>query len=65
MSDLGVAGTDPADDELVEAELARAQSKRRRGRARIIGIVVSVAVIGLVFVVVLPKIASYRDVWAS
>ena len=53
----------PADDELVEAELARAQSKRRRGRARVIGIVVSVAVIGLVFAVVLPKIASYRAVW--
>ncbi len=54
----------PAEDELVEAELAHAQSKRRRGRARIIGIVVAVAVIGVVFVVVLPRIASYRDVWA-
>ena len=53
----------PAEDELVKAELARAQSKRRRGRARIIGIVVSAAVIGVVFVVVLPKIASYREVW--
>ena len=53
----------PAEDELVEMELAHAQSKRRRGRARIIGIVVSAAVIGVVFVVVLPKIASYRDVW--
>src|SRR5580765_1883006 len=50
----------PAEDELVEAELARAQAKRRRGRARIFGIVVSVAVIGVVFAVVLPKIAGYR-----
>ncbi len=53
----------PAEDELVEAELQRARSGRRRGRARIIGIIVSIAVIGVVFAVVLPKIAGYREVW--
>ena len=53
----------PAEDELVGAELARAQSKRRSGRGRITGVVVSVAVVGVVFAVVLPKIASYREVW--
>jgi uncharacterized protein (TIRG00374 family) len=50
-------------DELVREELDRAEKKRRTGRARTIGIVVSAVVIGVVFALVLPKIASYRDIW--
>ena len=54
---------EPVEDDLVREELARAGAKRRRGRARIIGIVVSVAVIGVVFAYLLPKIADYGEVW--
>ncbi len=51
------------DDEIVRDELERAEAKRRTGRARLIGIAVSVVVIGVVFAFLLPKIANYRDVW--
>ncbi len=59
--DAGLSA-DP-EDELVEVELADAHSKRKHGRARIIGIVLSVAVIAGVFVFALPRIANYGDVW--
>ncbi len=62
-----MAGEFPAaegpENELIRRELARAEKKRRKGRARIVGIAVSAVVIGVVFALVLPKIASYRDVW--
>ena len=51
------------EDELVRAELDEARQKRRTGRARIVGTLVSVAVIGVVFAFVLPRIADYGDVW--
>lgn len=51
------------EDELVQKELAHAEKKRRTGKARIVGIVVSVAIIGVVFAYVLPKIADYSEVW--
>ncbi len=54
----------PVQDELERQELAHAESKRRQGRARIVGIVVSVAVIGVVFAYLLPKIADYGEVWS-
>ncbi len=58
------AGLSPEpEDELVRVELADAHGKRRTGRARIIGIVLSVAVIGGVFAFALPRIANYGDVW--
>jgi uncharacterized membrane protein YbhN (UPF0104 family) len=50
-------------DELVREELRHAEAKRRKGRNRVIAAVVSVALIGLVFAFLLPKIASYGDVW--
>jgi hypothetical protein len=37
--------------------------KRRTGRARIVGTLVSVAVIGAVFAFALPRIADYGEVW--
>ncbi len=54
--------TEP-EDEIVRAELDEAHKKRRTGRARIIGIVVSVLVIGGVFAFALPRIADYGEVW--
>jgi len=63
MSDQAVARDSPEEDELVRAQLAQAETKRRKGRKRLIMIAVSVVVIGVVFAVVLPKIANYRDVW--
>ena len=41
----------------------RSAQKRRTGRARIIGIVVSVVVVGGVFAFALPRIADYGEVW--
>ena len=52
-----------AEDELVQVELADAHRKRRTGRARIIGIVASVLIIGGVFAFALPRIANYGEVW--
>lgn len=58
------AGLSPdPEDELVQVELDEAHRKRRKGRMRIIGGVVSVLVIGGVFAFALPKIANYGDVW--
>jgi putative heme transporter len=58
------AGLSPEpEDELVQVELEEAHRKRRKGRARIVGIVVSVLVIGGVFVFALPRIADYGAVW--
>ena len=51
------------EDELVQVELDDAHRKRRTGRARIIGIVASVLVIGGVFAFALPRIADYGEVW--
>jgi putative heme transporter len=51
------------EDELIQVELEDARRKRRTGRARIIGIAVSVLVIGGVFAFALPRIANYGDVW--
>ena len=58
MTDL-----DQVDDQLQREELAKAEAKRRTGRKRIVGIVVSVVVIGVVFAYLLPKIANYGEVW--
>jgi hypothetical protein len=51
------------EDELVSAELDEARRKRSTGRARMVGTLVSVAVIGAVFAFALPRIADYGDVW--
>ena len=51
------------EEQIVRAELDEARKKRRSGRARVIGIVASVAVVGGVFVFALPRIADYREVW--
>ena len=56
-------GVSAPEDELVRAELEEARRKRRTGRARIVGAVVSVAVIAAVFGFALPRIANYGDVW--
>jgi putative heme transporter len=56
-------GPSSPEDELVRAELDKAHRKRRTGRGRIVGIVVSVAVVGGVFAFALPRIANYGDVW--
>jgi uncharacterized protein (TIRG00374 family) len=63
MGDLTEVTVEEPEDELVEQELSRAQTKRRRGRNRVIGIAVTVVVIGVVFAFLLPKIANYADVW--
>jgi uncharacterized membrane protein YbhN (UPF0104 family) len=52
------------EDEVVRLEREEAARRRRTGWGRIVAIVVSVAVIGLVFALALPRIADYRDVWA-
>ena len=51
------------EDELVQQELDRAEKKKRTGRTRIVGGVVSVVIIGVVFAYLLPKIADYAQVW--
>jgi uncharacterized membrane protein YbhN (UPF0104 family) len=50
------------EDELVRVELEEVERKRRKGRRRILGVDVSVVVIGLVFAFALPRIADYRSV---
>jgi uncharacterized protein (TIRG00374 family) len=58
------AGLSPEpEDEIVQVELDEAHKKRRHGRARIIGIAVSVIVIAGVFAFALPRIANYGEVW--
>ena len=52
-----------AEDPIVQAELAAARGKRRRGGMRSAGIAVSVLVVAAAFVFALPRIADYRDVW--
>ena len=54
--------TEP-EDEIVQVEVAEAQKKKKTGKARIVAIVVSVVVIGVVFAFALPRIANYGDVW--
>jgi uncharacterized protein (TIRG00374 family) len=51
------------EDELVKVELDGAQRKKKAGKGRIIAMVVSLAVIAVVFAFVLPRIANYGDVW--
>ena len=58
-----MAAVAESEDELVRHELAREQAKRRKGRNRVIGIVVAAVVIGGVFLFVLPRIADYTAVW--
>jgi len=53
----------PVEDELVQEELDRAERNQRRGRLRLFGGLAGAVLIGLVFALILPKIASYRDVW--
>jgi uncharacterized membrane protein YbhN (UPF0104 family) len=48
-----------------EGELEKAGRRRRKGRARIVGTVLSVAVVGGVFAFALPRIANYGDVWGE
>lgn len=62
LSEIDTSVSSP-EDELVRAELDEARRKRRTGRARIVGTLVSVAVIGAVFAFALPRIADYGDVW--
>jgi uncharacterized membrane protein YbhN (UPF0104 family) len=54
---------DAVEDEVVQRELDHAESKRRKGRTRIIGGVVSAVIIGVTFAFLLPKIADYSQVW--
>jgi hypothetical protein len=61
--EIEAALSEEPEDELVRAELEEAQRTKRTGTRRIVAVVVSVVVIGLVFAVALPKIANYRDVW--
>ena len=51
------------EDELVQVELDDAKRKRRTGRARVIGGIASVLIIGGVFAFALPRIANYGEVW--
>ena len=51
------------EDELVQVELEGAQKKKKTGKGRIVAIVLSVVVIGVVFAFALPRIANYGDVW--
>jgi putative heme transporter len=62
-SEIDASLSPDPEDELVQVELDEAHRKRRKGRMRIIGGVVSVLVIGGVFAFALPKIANYGDVW--
>lgn len=51
------------EEDVAEIELAEANQKRRKGRGRVIGTIVSVVVVAVVFIFVLPRIANYGDVW--
>jgi uncharacterized protein (TIRG00374 family) len=63
VSDPSPPAVEASPDELVQHEVAREEAKRRKGRKRVIGIVVSAVVIGGVFLFVLPRIADYKSVW--
>jgi uncharacterized protein (TIRG00374 family) len=63
MSAPNRAGAARPDDELLRAEIAGAQPKRRSAAARLLAIVVSLAVVAGVFVFALPRIANYGEVW--
>jgi putative heme transporter len=58
-----VAAGNPVEDTFVQHELDHAESKRRKGRMRIIGGVASAVIIGVTFAFLLPKIADYSQVW--
>jgi hypothetical protein len=62
LSELDTGLSSP-EDELVRAELDEARRKRRTGRARVVGALVSIGVIGAVFAFAPPRIADYGDVW--
>ena len=62
-AEIEAALSEEPEDELVRVELDEAQKRKRAGWARIIAIVVSVAVIAGVFAFALPKIADYGEVW--
>jgi uncharacterized membrane protein YbhN (UPF0104 family) len=62
-AELQAALSEDPQDELVRVELEEARRKRRTGRRRLAGIVVSVVVVAVVFAFALPRIANYRDVW--
>ncbi|HEV8462323.1 MAG TPA: lysylphosphatidylglycerol synthase transmembrane domain-containing protein [Gaiellaceae bacterium] len=49
--------------DVAQVELEEAQQKRRTGRGRIIATVITIAVVAIVFIFVLPRIANYGDVW--
>jgi putative heme transporter len=51
------------EDEIVRTEVEAARKKRRTGRARIVGIILSVLVVIGVFAFALPRIANYGEVW--
>jgi putative heme transporter len=51
------------EDEILKVELEGAHKKKKTGKGRIMAMVVSVAVIAVVFAFVLPRIANYGDVW--
>src|SRR3954452_15134445 len=62
-SEVVAALSGEPEDELVRVQLAEAQKKKRSGWKRWVMIAVSVAIIGLTFAFVLPKIADYAQVW--
>ena len=61
--EINAALSQHPEDELVRVQLEEARKKKRTGWKRWAMIVVSVAVIALTFAFVLPKIASYGQVW--
>ena len=62
-SELKAGLSEHPEDEIVEVELEGARRKKKTGKGRIIAIVLSVVVIGVVFAFALPRIANYGDVW--
>jgi uncharacterized membrane protein YbhN (UPF0104 family) len=61
--ELDAAFSRDPEDELLRVQLEEAQKKKRHGWKRWAMIGVSVAIIALTFVVVLPRIADYAQVW--
>jgi putative heme transporter len=62
-SELEAALSEEPEDEIVRLQRAEVEHRKRKGRKRIIAIVVALAVVAVVFAFALPKIANYRDVW--